>query len=38
VHVQRDFYLSGFAALLILVLNRIYLLVKEVRSGLHPIR
>jgi hypothetical protein len=29
---QRDFYLSGFAGLLLLVLRRIYLLVKEVRQ------
>jgi len=29
---QRDFYLAGFTALLLLVLRRIYLLVKEVHS------
>ena len=29
---QRDFYLAGFTALLLLVLRRIYLLVKEVSA------
>jgi len=29
---QRDFYLAGFTALLLLVLRRIYLLVKEVHT------
>lgn len=35
---QRDFYLSGFAGLLLLVLRRIYLLVKEVRPAACPCR